>query len=968
MSEPRETPRLVGRERELAVIADALAAGARGEPAAVIVRGEAGIGKSRLARETADRARAMPGTVVATGACIDAGTVGAPFGAVRRLLHELACEVGVDALGAAAGSARVRGTLARLVPELEDAGDAPPPTGADFVSEAVERVIENLSADHHLVLVLEDLHWADDATRALVRTLGATLRASRLSLVLTYRADDVSRGHPLRAVVAELERNRAIRTLDVGRLERHEVAEQMRLLTGEEPPAAAVAAVHARADGVPLYVEELVLGPDEPLAGTLEDIVLARYERLGPEAQAVARLLSVAGERVDDALLAEAWEGDEADLATGLREGIAAGAMVAVEPGLAFHHALLREAVYRELLPGERVAAHRTFATIFQARVDAGELSLAAGAAHHWAEAHDVDRAFAATAAAVDAARAQYAVATAARLGERLLEMWDGATDPASVVGLPELAMRCQVAEDLRDAGQGRAAMRLIEDTLATAPADGADLERARLHAAAMSLAAEHVGDGAAVAHLEPLEALLRSRDDTDAAALPYRVQALAARAHVTAAPGSAALADACVALSERFDDPAVRSMALCKRAVVRCRVGGYEDALADLREALAIDEGAMLWGRCATANVVDTLNRLGRFDEAVEAGLTALSEAIDEGLERSIGAPITANVAEALVNAGRGAEALPHLRRCAALVRGESPRWEEFLLELEAIAALWDDRLETAADVMRAAEPLVADPVDDAEAAFNWAGLTIDLALARAADASPVESRRLLEHALEAARALLHPEALREVSSTPMLLLAACRAVAAARGARMAVDPAIVARAVEVREAQPPHAATSYTPALAAALLADEDVTEAWRAAVVACESGRPPRRLVHEARLRLALALRRDGDRRAAEGLLATVAREAPAEGAGLVGRWAREALSRRESEPSGLGSLTAREREVLALVAAGMTNPQIGAHLHIAAKTASVHVSAILAKIGAANRAEAAAWFAAHRRDAA
>ncbi len=966
MTAMREAPALVGRERELAVLDEALGSGSRGEPSAVIVRGEAGIGKSRIVRELVARARALPGAVVATGECIDGATVGAPFGAVRRLLHDLAREVGVDALGDAAGSPRVRATLARLVPELDDGAEAPPPSGADFVSEAVERVLENLSATHHLVLVLEDLHWADDATRSLVRTLAGTLRGSRLTLLLTYRADDVSRGHPLRTVVAELERSRAVRTVGLTRLERHEVAEQMRLLTGVDPSAATVAAVHARSEGVPLYVEELVLGPDGPLAGTLEDIVLARYERLGTEAQAVARLLSAGGERVDDALLAEAWDGDDEELARGLREALAAGALRADESGLAFHHALLREAVYGELLPRERVAAHRTFAAIVQRRVDTGDRTLAAAAAHHWRAAHDPDRAFAATIVAVDAARAEYAVATAARLGEQLLELWDDVADPAGVLGREELALRCEVAEDLRDAGQSRAAMCMIDHALAAAPADGAAIEKARLHAAAMSLAAEHVGTAAAMVHLAPIEALLGDR--TDAAALPYRVQALAARAHISAELEQSALTDACVTLASRSGDPAVMSMALCKRAVLRLHAGGYETALADLRHALEIDEGAMLWGRCATANVVDILNRLGRYDEAVEAGLASLSEAFEEGLERRIGAPIAANVAEALVNAGRGDEAVPHLRRSAALLRGESPRWEEFLLELEAIATLWDDRLDDAEEILARAEPLVASPADDAEGAFNWQALSIDLALARAEAAAPVAARRLRERALADARLLLHPDAVVDATASPMLLLSTCRAISSARAARLDVDPELEARAREVADAQPTDAGPPYLPAIAAAMLAADDATARWRAAVSACEEGRPPRRLLHEARLRLALAARRDGDRRAAEDLLARVAREAPAEGAALIGRWAAEALRRRDEEADALGTLTAREQEVLALVAAGMTNPQIGSHLHIAAKTASVHVSAILAKIGAANRAEAAAWFAAHRRDAA
>src|SRR5690606_14262635 len=132
--------------------------------------------------------------------------IGAPFTPVRRLLHDLYLAVGDEAFRGAAGTATVVATLGMLLPELQDGAAAPPPTGADYVAEAVERMVENLSQEHHLVLVLEDLHWADTATLSLLKTLAVTLRGARVLLVATYRSDDVGRGHPLRDVLAELDR------------------------------------------------------------------------------------------------------------------------------------------------------------------------------------------------------------------------------------------------------------------------------------------------------------------------------------------------------------------------------------------------------------------------------------------------------------------------------------------------------------------------------------------------------------------------------------------------------------------------------------------------------------------------------------------------------------------------------------------------------------------------------------------
>ncbi|MDN4482141.1 helix-turn-helix transcriptional regulator [Demequina lignilytica] len=955
MSTVPTAPRMVGRDRELGALLDAVASGRAGEPSTVLVRGEAGIGKTRLVTDLVDRSREMPGTVVASGSCVDLGPIGAPFTSVRRLLHELVEALGLEAVAAAAGSPRVRATLARLIPELDEGEEPPPASGADYVAEAIERVLENLSVEQHLLLVLEDLHWADDATRALLRTLAGTLRASRLTLVLTYRPEDVGRGHPLREVLADLERRRGVSMIDLHRLTREQVASQLRELQGKEPGAAVVASVLRRSEGVPFFVEELAGGDGDDAAGTLRDIVLARYDRLPGAARAVARLMSVAGERIDDALLREAWDGEEARRLEGLRQCLDAGALTADEAGFAFHHALLREAVYQDLLPSERTEAHRRLARIEQDRVDAGDTARAAAASHHWLAAQDVDRAFAAIVTALDEARAAYAVVSAARLGEQLLDLWDRVDSPAARLGMSALELRCQVAEDLYDAGESVSAMRAVDEALAVAPATGAAIERARLHATAMALTAEHVGRSGVPAHLEEIERLLGDR--TDAAALPLRVGALAARAVRSDSPRGAVLADDCVALARTAGSPETLSMALCKRAVVNRKRSRYEDAIADLRAALTMDAGAVLWGRCATANLVDVLNQMGRYDEAVAAGLATLDEAIEAGLERRIGAPILANVAEALVNAGRTDEAMPHLRRARALLAGDSPRWGDFLVEIEATALLWDGRIDEASEVIEG--PGVPPAVeDDAEAAFNRAAILVEAETARAMESPPVAARAHAASALGRASALSTEEARAEPDAAARLLVAASRAIAVARSARLDPDDSLVASAHEVAAALPRHPAMAAWARTADALVA-EAPAETW-GDIARAADGNAPVRLVLEARLWEALALRREGRRADAREAFDALARHPDAGRAPLVLRWAERETAGTALQTAG-PSLTAREGEVLALLAAGLTNPEIGDRLVISRKTVSVHVSAILAKLGAANRTEAAAYYA-------
>jgi predicted ATPase len=422
------SPVLVGREPELSVLLAALERAAAGDGAVVIVGGEAGVGKTRLVEEAGMRAARR-----LSGACVEVGGDVLPLAPLVDALRSLARSTPPGELQALLGSAR--GPLARLVPEL-DPGEAGVHEGAPAqLLDPLLALLARLSAQEPLMLVFEDLHWADRATLDLVALLSRSLRGMRVALVVTYRSDELHRAHPLRPLVAGWERDRSMQRIALARFTRAEVAGQLEAIVGAAPEPQLVDLVFERSEGNAFLAEEVLdalrSGADPHyLPPSLRAVLLARAERLSEPAQRVLRTVSAAGRWVADGLLSAVATLDEATLYAALREAVEHHLLVVDESGrgYAFRHVLARDAIYDDMLPGERVRLHAAYGAALEADPSLAAGEGAAMLARHWYAAHDLPRALTAS---VEAAQetAGYAPAEAQRHLERALEIWPQVPD-----------------------------------------------------------------------------------------------------------------------------------------------------------------------------------------------------------------------------------------------------------------------------------------------------------------------------------------------------------------------------------------------------------------------------------------------------------------------------------------------------------------------------------------------------------
>ncbi|WP_052847966.1 helix-turn-helix transcriptional regulator [Streptomyces avicenniae] len=991
------SPVFIGRSGELAELTDGLRLAAGGETQVFVIGGEAGVGKSRLLEEFLARTP-EDGAVAAVGVCVELGEAdGLPFAPVVPVLRALRQHLEAGRADAAAGG--LDAELARLLPELGEA-PAAAPDGQDRARmfEAVARLLERAAADRPLIVAFEDLHWADRSTRELLGYLIRSVRSARLLLLATYRSDDIHRRHPLRPFLAGLDRLRTVRRMELSRFTRDEVAAQVTGITGAAPHRVVLDQVYDRSGGNAYFVEALASAGAACLSEPLRDLLLVRVEARPEAEQDVLRAVAVGGASVEHALLARVAEIPEADLLTALRAAVGARLLVPVPEcdGYRFHHALMREAVLDDLLPGERAGLHRRFAETLSADPTlVGADQRAARLASHWYQSGDRAEALPAVlAAAVDAGR-RTAQAERLRLLERALELWD------AVPG--EVRSRLRPAEPLWAYPAPEPHDRPLDhiDLLAEATAAASLAERLGRVLAISRRALRDLDERA-----DPLRAawflLQRSRSLAHGTGCDDGwSDLLRAEALVNERPPSVVQAQvlaqiASRRLAEKRPEPATYELA--RRAIGVAREVGAEDtelymrfSLASLRadsgdvaqglaELSALTERVIASGRIALlgrclVNYAATLGEVGRLEEALAAGDRGLDTAERFGLSDTR-AWIRGNMAESLVALGRWREADAVL---ALVHESDVPRPRGMsALTAGYLAVLRGDL--AGARARRAAADGALPPGDaDGDHVLLRARLSVGLT---AAEGRFLDVRRL------AADALAVPAPPFTSSLAWQVLALAAGTEADVRGLPAAAPgrAGALRRIREVRERLPElmPAWAAFGPFVDARLLRAEgrDTPADWSAAADALAGLGIPFHLA-EARCALAESLLTAGgavDRASATDLLRDTVRVAGELGAvPLRARAERLAASARISltdpGPSGPGpvrggdgassagpadpfGLTPRERDVLALVSVGRSNRQIAEELFISPKTASVHVSNILSKLEVTGRVEAAA----------
>jgi DNA-binding CsgD family transcriptional regulator/tetratricopeptide (TPR) repeat protein len=976
--------RFIGRTQELARLSHLLVRAADGEPLMALLGGEAGVGKTRLVEQLAATASGQ-GVRVLRGGCVPLGEEGVPFAPVIEALHGLVGDLDPAELEAVAGPARAG--LGRLLPDL---GWGTEPARAPAVASAGQGrlfelllgVVQRLAARAPLLWVMEDLHWADRSTRDLLVFLAAALRSGRVLLVGTFRSDELHRLHPLRPLLGELARNRRVQRLELPRFTRGDLAEQLAALLGADPPTRVIDDIYARSEGNPFFAEELLLAGEGrrpgALPSSLQEVLLTRVVRLGHGTQQLLRVTAAAGPGATQPLLAVVAGMDEAALLDGLREAVDQQLLLP-EPGgegYTFRHALVAEAVYSELLPGERVRLHTALAGALEAGIEPGDppASRAARLAYHWSAAGDQPRALAASVQAAAAAEQVYAFAEAQLQLERVLGLWDQVPDAEARAGMDRASLLSRCAEAAFAAGDAAHAAELVRQALGVAD-QARQPQRAGLWHEQLARYLRLLGDPAALGEQQQAVRLVAPEPSAERArVLGSLAQLLVLVDRFAEVRG---VAEEAVAIASQVSARAEEATARAALGCALVNLGDPDAGLAELEAAvrLATQADDVIVALRAIQNHSDALLAAGRLKEAAAVALDGIQQARRLGLARFYGPFLACNATAALVALGRWDQAERVSRQGLEVAASDATLIP--LLPLRATLELGLGDLDAAEARLRTLRRLLPAPIPEAQKAGPlFAGLA-ELALWRGD--------------LDQASAL--------VAETVPLVEANPRygAPVYALGLRVEADRAELARARRPGEPAPDDStatallqrlgeaaagpAAASMPELAAwhALgLAERTRQEgqsdpaAWAAAAAAWEQRGQPYRAAYAGFRRAEALLAGTGDRDGAAVVLGHAAAITGRLGARLLDAEV-QALARRARldlvqhatttapgapPPTAQLGLTRRESEVLALIAAGRSNRQIAQALFISPKTASVHVSNILAKLGAAGRMEAAA----------
>jgi DNA-binding CsgD family transcriptional regulator/Tfp pilus assembly protein PilF len=979
------SPEFVGRAAELERLEAALERAERREAAAVFLAGESGVGKTRLLREL-ERMASERGARVLRGDCaaFGAGELAyAPIAAaLRRLGRELDPVASEELLGPA------RAALGPLLPDLT-AREPAPAGGGDAFAQArlfglLRSLLDRLAAEAPVLLAIEDIHWADRSTLEFLSSLLRDLRDERLLLVCSYRSDELHRRHPLRPFLAEEERREVVQRIELEPFSPIELAAQVKGILGGAAEPALVARLHARCEGNAFFAEELLAasgGAGGPLPPSLHETLGLRLEALPHDARAVLRVAAAAGRHPGHRLLAAVTDLPEPALLEALRAAVTHHVLVHDNEGYAFRHALLEEAAYADLLPGERTALHLALAEALSADPSLAGGAAAAELAHHWGAAHRMPEALAAYVAAGLEAERVSAFAEAGQHFERALEIWDLVEDAGERSELGLEAVVAHAAQNALVAGEPHRAVTLGRRALELAEAGGDPVSQALAHERLGGyLWAAGDSDAALAAHRDAVR-VLPAEPPT-----PALARVLAAEANILMLRGpteeTRAGAERAVATARAVGARAVEGRALNTVGSTLTMTGDWVDGERALRDALRIAEelSEEYDTTRAYVNLGVCLDKQGRLDEAAELALQGARVAERVGV-RTHALFLAGDACWRLTRLGR----LDAAQAIAERALAAAPKGMAGVLVFDAAGhlALRRGRLDDAAELFERSREQRSRTRDS-----NWIGNTAcgqaEIALWRS---DPDGAQRIAAHALDVVADSENVLSTTRVYAAAIRAAAECALRASAvgdqpragevqRDARVTLDRL---RALLAPDRWPQGTAGPEPAAFEALCVAELARAEghpdpaAWDAAAAHFLALEEPFELGYVRWRQGEALIVAGGDRASATDALREAADIAARLGAPLLAgeveglaRRARVALEATpEASPTdGLDrlGLTARERTVLGLVAEGHTNREIGETLFISEKTASVHVSRILAKLGVRSRVEAAT--AAHR----
>jgi DNA-binding CsgD family transcriptional regulator/tetratricopeptide (TPR) repeat protein len=970
--------RLVGREDELRLLSDAFERGVAGQPATVLVTGDAGLGKTRLVAELSAVARRR-GARVVYGDCVELGNDGLPYAPFVAIVRSLVRELGVGDVLELAG--RAGGDLARLAPALDPSSERMPEAtsaGQARLSMALVSLFEGLARRAPLVLVLEDLHWADASTRELLPLVVRALLPARAVVVITYRSEELPDADPARRLFAEITRSAASVRIELGPLSRPQQALQLTDILGSPPTRELLDAIYRRAEGNPFFAEELLTAraSGEVLPANLRDLLLGRVLSLPRATRDALRVAAAGGRAVPYQVLAATLAVDVATLEETLRPAFDHHVLTH-DPhgaGYAFRHALLAEATASTLLPGEARHVHARLAAAYDADpgVTLGAADRAAALARHWHAAGDRARSLAASVAAARETARMLAFPESLRHYERALAAWDEVDDATTVAGEPLAAVLGEAAEIAHLAAYPERAASLCRAAIEHVDADADPVRAGLLHERLgryLWMSADGVGALAAyrrAVDLVPPDPPTHSR----ARVLSGLSQALMLAGWMDESRDTA---EAAIDIAQRVGARAIEGHARNNLGVNMAYLGDIERGVALLRQARQIAEEAsddVDDVARAIVNLGSALVDAGRLDEAAEVALDGVSVVADLGLERRKGVWCRCDAADALLRRGRWDDVERLIADAFALdpkgIDRARATW------LRGVLRLRRGDLDGAAADLDLARDLLSNSIDEQFVGPFHAHL-VELWVARGAP----------EHALAIADEGWDRLAEKRA---PFAAPLAAMAVTAAAGVAERVAATGTRQAAESAQA----AATRWLDRCRASVTTDRagaPEPHAWyltaqaehhRAAggtglapwAPACSrwqrAGQPYWQAYSQ--WRHAEALLGAGERTRARAVLRAARACSESLGAGLLhteilalaGR-ARldivdvEPRDDKRADPYGL---TPREREVLGMLAQGRTNRQIASRLFVSHRTVGAHVSNLLGKLGAHTRSEAAA----------